>query len=246
MRRRAEAGVALAATLALAAVCAPAPRDLEVGVHRVRFTPPPGWETLAQGRQSFVRRGETSISLTDAGPASARGFLRELRAARAIWLAGRRKDALARVRSLGGPPLRFATSDQRTEFWKTWNDVTYREEAADSASIGLAFDDLVRRSNLLPRVAPASLEEFVLERWSDAGRREIRSRGTPLFHGRAWTELTTWSRVSHLDPRPVAFLDNGGYLLVVGVERGDPAMTGPAFERLMRTMVVLSDTTSAR
>ena len=246
MPRRAEARAAILATLLAIAACAPAPRDLAVGVHRVRLVPPPGWEVLAQGRQSFVRWGETSISLTDAGPASARGLARELRAARTIWLAGRRQDAFARIRTLGGPPLRFATADQRAEFWRAWNDVAYRAEAADSASIGRAFDDLLAGSRGLPPVAPASLEEFVLERWSDAGRREIHQRSSPSLHGRAWTRLTTWSRVSHLDPRPVAVLDDDGYLLVVGVEHGDPAVAGPAFERMMSTIEVAQDTTATR
>ena len=237
----------MALGLVLALGCTPAPRDLEVGIHRVRLVPPAGWEVLAEGGQSFVRRGETTLSLTDLGPANARGFVHELRSARAVWLAGRRRDAFARVRELSGPPLRFATSDQRSQFWKSWYDVIYpRPEAADSAAIGMAFDDLIQGAGKLPVVAPRSLEEYVLERWSDAGRREIQRRSAPSIHGHTWIQLTTWDRVSHMAPRQVAYLDDSGYLLVVAVEHGDPRVTGPAFERMMSTIEVATDTTRAR
>jgi len=251
MRHRAEASarglLALALAVTVGLGCSrPATRDLEIGAHRVRLVPPAGWEVLEHGRQHYFRDGERQVSLTDLGPASSEGMVCELRAARATWLAGRRRDAFARVRDLHGPPLRFATSDQRADYWRTWNDIVYDGERVDSAAIGVAFDELLQRTGKLPRVAPESMLEYVLESRPQAWRREIARRGSRLVHGREWTELHTWDRVSHLDPSRVAFLDDGGYFLVLAVERGPIDVTGPAFEGLLTTMEVAPETTRTR
>jgi hypothetical protein len=240
------------ATLALVAGCAPLgcgrpfARNLEVGAHRVRMVPPVGWEVLEHGRQDYFRIGETQLSLTDLGPATPEGMVRELRAARTIWLAGRRKDAFARVRTLHGPPLRFASSSQRLEYWRNWYDLTYHGDTVDSAAIGAAFDGLIQGIDRLPRVAPESMIEYVLETWPDAGRREIARRSQRVLHGHEWTELETWDRVAHMDPRRVAFLDDGGYLLVLAIERGPIEVTAPAFEGVLSTIEAAPETTRAK
>jgi hypothetical protein len=242
---RAELGACALALLIASGCGSPAPHELDVGAHRVHVIPLPGWEVLAHGRQSYFRSGETVLSLTDVGPVDAHGFLRELRTARALWLAGRRRDAFERVRHLDGPLLRFATSDQRADYWRQWNDLAYREGEVDSASIGIGLDSLMAGARRLPPVTQQHIDEYVLERWSDAWRREIYNRQPRHSRGLLWHQLVTWNRVSHLDRSELAYAENEGYLLVLAVERGPWENTAPAFEGFMSTIEVASDTSYA-
>lgn len=63
----------LAAVLLAASVCAretpPAPKEFELGAHRVQVTVPPAWEALDQGKQKRFRKGEFEIVLQNLGSA---------------------------------------------------------------------------------------------------------------------------------------------------------------------------------
>ena len=48
----------------------PAPKEFELGAHRVQVTVPPGWEALDQGKQKRFRKGELEIVLQNLGPAT--------------------------------------------------------------------------------------------------------------------------------------------------------------------------------
>src|SRR5262245_48930909 len=246
--RRAESVVWLLLVTAASSSCArqPAARDYIVGVHHVRLVSPADWEVLEQGRQHLFRRGEMEITLLDMGPATTQGMLRELNAAHAVWLAGRRKDAFERVRTLHGPPLSVATSEQRAQYWAHWYDPLPYPNEADSAAIGVAFDDLIRATRELPEAAPGAMETYVLESFPQADRSEVSSRTRRRFHGRDWTELRTWSRISHESPGRVAFVEAGGYLLVLAIERGPIQVTGPVFEGLLGSLDVAADSVAIR
>ena len=217
-------------------------RELDVGAHHVRVVPPPGWEVLEHGRQSYFRSGETVLSLTDLGPVNARGFGRELRSARGLWLEGRRLDAFERVRRLSGPLLRYATYDERADFWRHWYDLTYAPGQVDSASIGIGLDTLTARAGRLPAVTQPQMDEYALERWSDAWRREVMNRQPRRTRGHLWTQLVTWNRVSHTDRSELAYVEDDGYLLLLAVEHGPWEITAPAFEALMGSVEVAPDT----
>jgi hypothetical protein len=45
----------------------PAPKELELGAHRVQVTVPSGWEALDQGKQKRFRKGEFEIVLQNLG-----------------------------------------------------------------------------------------------------------------------------------------------------------------------------------
>jgi hypothetical protein len=225
---------------------APTERELQVGAHRVFLVPPIGWEVLEHGRQAHFRNGEMQISLTDLGPATSEGMVREIGVARAIWIAGRRRDAFARVRTLQAPILRLASSDQRAAFWQDWYAVTDAVDRADSADIASGFEVLIQGAGKLPEIPPPTMTEYVLETHPQADRREIAEQTRPVLHGRAWTELETWNRVSHLDPSRVAFLDDGGYLLELAIERGPIEVTGPVFEQLLSSIEATTVSPEAR
>jgi hypothetical protein len=62
------------ALVALSSACAgrnapPAPKEFELGTHRVQVIVPTGWEALDQGKQKRFRKGELEIVLQNLGPA---------------------------------------------------------------------------------------------------------------------------------------------------------------------------------
>ncbi len=236
-----------AATIALSAGCVstPAqPQAIRVGHHRVRLVPPPGWEHLDHGREQLFRNreAELSLSLADLGPSSRAGLVRELEAARRLWLEGRRKDAFARMRELHGPPLAFAPSEVRAKFWGPWNEVVYFGDHADSAAVGHGFDALIEGTATL---APDSLEmmaAYAIMTTEDVPGREIARQERRILHGATWVVVDTWSRVSHLDRRRLACLDDAGYLLALRMEHGSVDRAGLVFEALLGSIDAEPDT----
>lgn len=237
---RALAVLALCALLAPACVRRPAPAvTLAVGAHRVRLVPPRGWEHLDHGRAQLFRNGETELRLEDLGAATPHALAGDIRAARATWLAGRRRDALARMRALDGPALAFLAWQRRADFWRPWSDVAYVPDPADSAALGSAFDAMIDGAEALPAVSPEHLVEWILERDDQAGRREIARLDSLSIHEAPWTSIETWSRLTHTDRRRTAFVLDDGGLLALTIERGLPEATLGAFDSLLTSIEVL-------
>lgn len=88
-------------------------------------------------------------------------------------------------------------------------------------------------------------------RWDrDAGRSqdrryEISRRDAHSMGGLEWTDLETWSRLTHTQRRRVAYAFAGGRLLVLDMDRGDAGELGPAFETLLRS-IERTDTSATR
>ena len=236
--RRGAASIMLIACLAGCSSHSPEPVSLQVGHHHVRLVSPKGWEHLDHGREQLFRNGESELRMEDLGPATREGFVSEVRAARALWLAGRRGDALARMWTLHGPPTSFLPRGSIAEFWRPWTDVTYIPEVADSASLGRAFDEIIRSAEALPKTPTANLTEWVLNHADDAYRREISHRDSLAIHGTSWLAIDTWNRVTHMDRHRVALLDNGGYLLSLATERGIYERMSGAFDSLLASVEV--------
>lgn len=249
MSRRTETlrSLALAAGVALACGCAGSPaarvQEADVGHHHVRFTLPPGWEHLDHGRTQLLRLGEAQLTLADLGPVTADAMARELERARARWLAGQRLDAFERVRELRSPTLRYASAEQRAEFWRPWTDVTYVPTAADSAAIGPAFDALIRGTRALPPTSPDLLYQYVADLVLDAHGLEIAARERRSIQGRGWTVYELWNRVSHGGRTHVAFTVDDGDLLALTMDRGLPEQLEPAFDSVLASLEVAPNAT---
>lgn len=240
----------VAVLLAWAPGCATGPSkptNVRVGHHRVRLTAPTGWEHLDHGREQLFRerQSELEISLADLGPASRRGLVLEIEAARAMWLAGRRKDAFERVRELHGPTLAFAPDDSRARFWSLWNEAIDPGHRPDSATVARGFQALLDGTRDL---APDSLElmaTYALDTTEEQQDREIVRQERRTVNGATWNVIDTWGRVAHGDRRRIACLDDGGYLLVLRTKRGPVERTGLVFEGLLQSIVAEADTTGA-
>jgi hypothetical protein len=215
-------------------------RSIEVGRHHLSFVLPAGWEHLDHGRQQLFRNGENVLSLADLGPATRAGVVHELREAQQLWLAGRRKDAFARVDGLHvSPVMVMSVSEQKAEFWRPWTDATYIPDVADSPAIGRAFDALIEGTRVLPEDSPDAMLEYALDRASDMRRRLEIVRRTPRpVHGSDWTEVERWDRVTHLERTRLACLESRGRLLVLNIDRGPIETTGPVFDSLLASIVV--------
>jgi hypothetical protein len=238
---RTEAALAIA--LALACGCAGCGKagsgqEATVGHHRVRFQLPKAWERLDHGREQLFRLGEAQLTLVDLGPATADAMAGELERARALWLAGRRLDAFARVRELRSPALRYASHERRAEFWRPWTDVTYVPAAADSAEIGPAFDALIRGTRAFESPSPELLYQYVADRALSARGQEIAERERRTIHGTDWVVYQLWNRVSHENRTRVAFAVDDGHLLALTMDRGLFEQLEPAFESLLASIEV--------
>jgi hypothetical protein len=231
--------LALAATVGCASNQRAVPRVVDVGRHRVRFAVPTGWEHLDRGRQQLFRLGETRLSLEELGPATRQGIVREVREAKQLWREGQWMVAFARVNNMSSPTLRYASSDQRLDFYREWNNVTYVPAAADSAAIGPAFEALIDGAAELPALSDASLLQYALERTFDMRRMEIARQEKKSIHGVDWTEVEVWDRVSHLWRLRLACVERDGDLLVLSTEMGRSELAGPAFDALLASVELL-------
>ena len=246
---RVRLGGLVAAAILLSPVwgCAkPVVKETEVGRHHVRWLPPPGWEQLDHGRQQLFRRDEAQISLVDLGPATREAMIREIRAARELWRAGRKKDALARVRELRGPELTYASWQQRADFWRPWTDATYAPDRMDEAAVETAFDALVDGVRKFDEPTEDVRLAYVFGLTADRPDREIRARNRRAIHGAEWLDVETWSRVSHQDRSRLAFVDDDGCLLALVIDRGQYETTGPAFEAVLQSIEVVPDSSRSR
>jgi len=243
MLRGTSGRIAVAIAAGLLAGCAPgarreSPRTVQVGHHQVKLVPPPGWEHLDHGRQQLFRSAEAEVMLEDFGPATPKGLATELREAEKLLHAGRRSDALARVRVLHGLPIILMPSPARAEFWKPWTDVTYLPDVAGDARLGRALRDLIRNAEALPEVSMDRIIEYVLMESGHDERREIARKETRAIHGAPWVWLETWDRTSHTYRHRFAFVEDQGYLLVLSTRRGLIRQTGAAFDTLLASIEV--------
>ena len=235
--------IASLALTALALTCSKVPNKaaLDVGHHRVRLSPPDQWEHLDHGRAQVFRKEETQLVLEDFGTASRHGMVREIESARAIWLKGRRADAFARVHDLRGPSFSYTTSHARAVFWQPWWNMKAAFGEPDSASIGIAFDSLIARTEGLAPDSPDAMARYAIEKTLGRRRYEVAHRGKRSIAGREWFEVETWDPVTHLDRRRFAVCDNDGYLLALYVERDPLGTAGAAFEGLLGSIEVLPE-----
>ena len=238
---RSPADVAFALALGLlplvAAGCARVEPDLvDVGGHRVRVRVPVGWERLDHGRRQLFRQGEAEIVLADDGAASREALRRDLRGALEAAESGRRKDALERVRTLDGAPLRLSDSEQVEAFWRPWLDDPAIADAANPGDLAPAISGLIARVDSLAEPSARALQEDVVRRLVDASRSEVAHVESQSIHGLAWTIVETWDRVSHENPSRFAFAVNDGRLLVLAVQRWRGPPTDQAFRALLGSL----------
>lgn len=206
------------------------PTTVQVGHHPLRLVTPRGWEHLDHGHEQLFRNGEAALRLTDLGVGAREGLANELREARSLWLAGRKRDAFTLVSTLHRPPVRFL------EFWRPWADVTFIPGASDSAAVGRALETLIHQAEDLPEAPVEIITVHVMRYLHNADLHEVTRRDSLVIHGSRWLVIETWDRLSHLQRRRVGILENRGYLLTLTTERGAFEQTIGAFDSLLASI----------
>jgi hypothetical protein len=83
---------------------------------------------------------------------------------------------------------------------------------------------------------PDSMAVQLFEQSFDVRRMELMKREQRAVHGTEWTVLDAWDRVTHLNRTRLAFVQNGGNVLVLQIDRGPIEAAGVAFDELLASI----------
>jgi hypothetical protein len=116
----------------------------------------------------------------------------------------------------------------------------------DQSELSLVDVGPTNPDSTAPQMTRDQKTAYVLGSFDPSDRKEIAQREDRLRQGRVWTEVHTWSRVSHTDPARVAFTEAAGHFLVLATDYGPIEVTGPAFDSLLATIEDRSDRATPR
>ncbi len=231
---RAGAAAALLAGMAIGCGGASDPVvTVDVGVHRVSFIVPDGWQHYDHGREQRLETNDGDIVVTDLGPVAAEGFRTLVLEAREFYRAGRRENAQQVLETLGRGPgganaeLRSALDD---ELGVDWVD-------RPASEVEAALTTVLGRLDQLPEPDLASLATTSLAELGHGQRRDIESEERRTLDGRAARRIVTWQRLTHDHRRWHVFVVNRGNLFVVRTDMGLDSILGPAFDSVVRSLV---------
>ena len=207
--------------------CAPRRVEFEVGRHHVRFELPREWQAFERDQQLVLRRGASQIVIADLGPAGPAEIRHEVEDARALWSAGRSRDARWRMRSVAVPPHLFETEARRQAFWKAWARVSGASEDAGFERVAAGFDEVLA---IIAAVPVRDLDDLVQTSLADAAADrpyDVTARRAISIGGRDGLVVDTRDPRNHARERRLALVLNHGHLLALRTEWGDakPMMT---------------------
>jgi len=209
---------------------------MDVGSFRVEAEVPFGWRHLDLGRRHLLQNGENQLAFEDFGPVAPEGIRREVARARELARANRLATAKSVLSMIPIPEELFATKEQRRRFRDDWSLIAEADEHTPPGSLDGAFERVLGNiALLLPRDA-ASIEHDVLRRMGADDRRDVASRVGVAIDGHRGTLLVTWHRMTHDFRGRHAIFVEAGSALGVWTGRGPLAVTGPPFDRVMRSL----------
>ena len=221
------------AGLILACGESPEPVTVDIGVHRVSFIIPEGWQHYDHGREHRLETGEGDLVLTDLGPVAADGYRNVILEARDLTRKGQREEAkqllnrLAGGHAVGDDALRAALEGCL--------DVVWRDEPPAMAEA--AFASLLDQLDGLSEPDLATLASVTLTDFDHGPRRDIERQGRLNLDGKEAYRILTWQRLTHTDRRRHVFVVNRGNLLVIRTAMGPDDVLGPAFDAVVRSVV---------
>jgi hypothetical protein len=208
------------------------PVTVDIGVHRVSFVIPEGWQRYDHGREQRLETSDGDIVLTDLGPVTADGFRPVIDVARVHLRSNRRDDArqiledLLRAPSIEATVLPSAIAESLDRFR------TGRPTAEVEASLDTILVEVDRLSTPdLSALASTSLTGFDHGPRRDVEREEIRN-----VDGRQARQIITWQRLTHDHRRWHLWMINRGHLLVIRTTMGRDRVLGPAFETVVGSL----------
>jgi hypothetical protein len=230
-----KAAVVVIAAAGLALACGGPPESVvvDIGVHRVSFIIPEGWQHYHHGREHRLETGDGDLVLTDLGPVAADGYRSVILEARDLTRRGQREEAnqllngLAEGRAVDDDALRV---DLETCLEAVRSD---RPPATTEA----AFASLLDRLDGLPEPDLAALASVALADLGHGPRRDIERRERLILDGREAHRILTWQRLTHDGRLRHVFVVNRGNLLVIRTAMGRDEVLGPAFDTVVRSLV---------
>lgn len=212
---------------------APDPVTVDVGVHRVSFTVPEGWQHYDHGREQRLETSDGDIVLTDLGPVAAHGYRTVVLRARELYRKGQSEDTKQLLWTLGRGP-RINNAEIRSALDDNLNVISADRPALE---VEEAFDTLLGRFEHLAEPDLASLATVFLAEFDHGPRRDIERAEGRILHGRAARRIVTWQRLTHDHRRWHVFVINQGNLFVVRTDLGLDTVVGPAFDTVVRSLV---------
>jgi len=227
--------------------CAPAPEPRQpvqftVGLHDISLMGPEGWDHLDHGLEHRFQQGLNIISVTDIGPITRAGYLRELDHALELFRMERLEDAKAH---LGNLHLRSTLFSPRE--WDEISDAWYvaldggLTKPASTNEVELAYHALVQEIELQKGSSMAELVERIMPSLYNGAHREVAEQTPVVIDGRQGVRLETWDRLSHDHRSSFLLIFNNDNLLVLRMELGAYGEMKPTFDRLVESLILHPD-----
>lgn len=227
------AAVVLVGLVAGCGAQGPIPAVVDVGVHRVSFVIPSGWQHYDHGREHRLETSDGDIVLADFGPVTSEGYADVVRQARELYQRGQLDDARQRLRivetgfGITDPALRASLVADL--------DPILREQPLPIAEA--AFDSFLDGLDRLPPMDLGWLAKEVLLDLDHGPRRDIEREERLVIDGRQARRILTWQRLTHDFRRRHVFVVHRGSLLVIRTDMGLDEVLGPAFKIVVRSLV---------
>jgi hypothetical protein len=212
---------------------APVPVTVDVGVHRVSFIVPEGWQHYDHGREQRLETSDGDIVLTDLGPVAAEGYRPVVLRARELYRKGQREDAKQLLRTLSRGP-RINNAEIRSALDENFKVVWVDRPAQE---VEEALSTVLAKLEQLPEPDLDFLATAFLADFGHGPRRDIERQQRRNLDGRAAREIVTWERLTHDHRRWHVFVVNRGNLLVVRTDLGPAATLGSAYDTVVRSLV---------
>ena len=226
---------ALLAGLVIGCGSAPDRVTVDVGVHRVSFIVPDGWQHYDHGREQRLETSNGDIVLTDLGPVTSAGYRTVVLEARELYRKGQREDAEQLLRTLAGGLL-INDPELPSTLEESLDAVRVDRPAVE---VETAFVTVLAALDRLQEPDLASLARASLAEFDHGPRRDIEREERWILDGRAARSIVTWQRLTHDHRRWHVFVVNRGNLLVVRTDMGLDTVLGPAFDAVVRSLMIV-------
>lgn len=215
----------------------PSPGTLTVGRHQVRLVVPPGWQHFDQGSQHRLEKGQSHIHLTDLGPVTREGILREIERSRDLF----RQDKLDDAReSLMHVQLRgaFPSETRWSAVERPWKALLRLgpEVELDSQTIEGTYVEVLAHVDALPARDFETITVAALAELGHGAMRDVAEQRPMVVDGRDAIRVETWDRLSHTARKSHVFVLNDERLLVLWMDLGRFEQMQEAFDALVASL----------
>jgi len=217
----------------------PEPVVVDIGVHRVSFTVPDGWQHYDHGREHRLETSDGDIILADLGPVTSEGYTDVVVQARELYRRGQRGDALYQLDILD---VGFGIADQGVRASLTADlEPVRRERPLPEAEA--AFESVLNRLDRLPEPDLKWLANHALVDLNHGFRRDIEREEFVALDERRAVRILTWQQLTHDFRRRHVFVVDNGNLLVIRTDMGLDEILGPALDTVLQSFVFVEPDT---